>query len=621
MTPPSAQSAHRPPLYPFAALVGQETLRLALLLCAADPSLGVLLRGDKGAAKSTAARALAELLPAGSPFVNLPVGATEDRLLGGLDLERALRGESALKPGLLTRAHGGVLYVDEVNLLPAHLIDALLDVAASGVNVLEREGFSEAHAARFVLLGSMNPEEGALRPQLLDRFALTVEVRAPDEVSVRREVLARRLAFDADPHAFRAGWARAQEELAAQVAAARAAMGGVTVPDVLLTRVAEDVCRHGVTSLRADLALVRAARAHAALHLRGEVSGEDVDAVLPLVLAHRLPSGSVPPPALRPPPPPPPSPPPPQAPQETPNETLPSPGQRDPLPPDDSPEPLAQGPDERVFAPLAQDAPDLAVRAAERHTGRLALSSAPTGDTARGRTVRSVPDPEPRELDVRASLHAALARSGRPALTRDALRGRVREEVGGRLLLLLIDASGSHAQGERMRAVKGAALSLLAALTSGERAAVVAFRGAGAELLCPPTAQHGQARAALEFLPTGGRTPLAQALTLAADLLQDLSPPGGSVALFTDGRANVPLPGGQDPWQDSLGAATHLRDVASHLGVALTVIDTELGPHSLGRAAPLASALGADLHPLHPDHTTHTGGAATHADPARMEHS
>src|ERR1700761_4357013 len=190
------------PVYPFSAIVGQEQMKLALLLAAVDWRISVLLRGDKGAGKTTAARGLAALLPAPAPFINLPIGATEDRLLGGLDLERALKGEPILKPGLLSEAHGGVLYVDEVNLLPGHLGDALLDVAASGVNFMEREGLSASHPAEFVLLGSMNPEEGTLRPQLLDRFALSVMVSAPVDPEQRLEVVSSRIAFERDPHGF-----------------------------------------------------------------------------------------------------------------------------------------------------------------------------------------------------------------------------------------------------------------------------------------------------------------------------------------------------------------------------------------------------------------------------------
>src|SRR5438309_10443343 len=194
--------------FPFTAVVGQEDAKLALLLNAVDPAIGgVLLRGQKGSAKSTLARGLASLLPGDAPFVELPVGATEDRVVGTIDIEAALaEGKRRFQPGLLHAAHGGVLYVDEVNLLPDHLVDVLLDVAASGVNRVEREGVSHQHASRFVLVGSMNPEEGDLRPQLLDRFGLAADVTSPVDPAERAEAVRRRMAFDADPAAFAAAW-------------------------------------------------------------------------------------------------------------------------------------------------------------------------------------------------------------------------------------------------------------------------------------------------------------------------------------------------------------------------------------------------------------------------------
>ena len=219
--------------YPFSAIVGHERLRLALLLCAVRPEIGgVLIRGEKGTAKSTAVRGLAKVLAAvdGAALVELPIGATEDRVVGSLDLQKVLRdGEHAFSPGLLARAHGGVLYVDEVNLLHDHLVDVLLDAAAMGRVHVERDGVSHSHDARFVLIGTMNPEEGELRPQLLDRFGLTVDVHASRDVDVRVEVVRQRMAFEADPAGFAARYTDVDAELAGRIAAARAMVSSVIV--------------------------------------------------------------------------------------------------------------------------------------------------------------------------------------------------------------------------------------------------------------------------------------------------------------------------------------------------------------------------------------------------------
>jgi magnesium chelatase subunit D len=252
--------------FPFSAVVGHADLRLALLLAAVDPAVGgVLVRGEKGTAKSTTVRALAALLPTPAPFVELPVGATEDRVVGSLDLEQAIAsGVRAFRPGVLAAAHRGVLSVDEVNLLPDHLVDVLLDAAASGRAHVERDGVSLSYAASFLLVGTMNPEEGELRPQLLDRFGLVVDVRAPREAGERAEVVRRRLAFEADPGAFAAAWAEAEAATAARIVAARARVGSVELPDGELRRVAAVCAASDVAGMRADLVIAHAARAHAA---------------------------------------------------------------------------------------------------------------------------------------------------------------------------------------------------------------------------------------------------------------------------------------------------------------------------------------------------------------------
>jgi magnesium chelatase subunit D len=315
--------------FPFSAVVGMDELRLALVLNATSPAIGgVLVRGEKGTAKSTMVRALAAVLPgvdvvAGCRFscdpaapdpgcldgphepnepnelrppaasrparlVELPVGATEDRLTGALDIERALtEGVKAYEPGLLAAAHRGVLYVDEVNLLHDHLVDLLLDAAALGTCYVEREGVSVRHPARFLLVGTMNPEEGELRPQLLDRFGLTVEAAAPRELEPRAEVIRRRLAYEADPAAFTAAWAEEETRLARRIAEARQRLPEVVLPDAALRQIAAVCAAFEVDGLRADLVTARTAIAHAAWEGRLEVTADDIKAAARLALPHR----------------------------------------------------------------------------------------------------------------------------------------------------------------------------------------------------------------------------------------------------------------------------------------------------------------------------------------------
>ena len=315
-------------VFPFSAIVAQDELKLALQLVVVDPNLGgVLVFGDRGTGKSTAVRSLATLLPkmrvvAGCPYqcdpasdaaacpscsaaaalqqarvvaeasvpvVDLPLGATEDRVVGALDLEIALtRGERAFSPGLLARAHRGFLYIDEVNLLPDHLVDLLLDVAASGENVVEREGVSVRHPARFVLVGSGNPEEGELRPQLLDRFGLSLDVKTPDDLATRIEVVKRRVAFDHDPLSFTATYAAQEAALTTRLGDARGRLRDIAVSDSVVERAANLCQALGTDGLRGELTLIRAARAAASLEGVTEVSDSHLRLVAPLALRHRL---------------------------------------------------------------------------------------------------------------------------------------------------------------------------------------------------------------------------------------------------------------------------------------------------------------------------------------------
>ncbi|MGJ7564093.1 ATP-binding protein [Variovorax sp. GB1R11] len=289
-------AAPMPVPFPFAAIAGQPLLRQALLLAAVDPGLGgVLIEGPRGTAKTTAARALAELLP-GAPFVTLPLGASLESLVGTLDLGQALAGhELKFAPGLLARAHGGVLYVDEINLLPDALIDSLLDAAASGVNVVERDGISHRHAARFVLVGTMNPEEGTLRPQLLDRFGLCVQLRNIEDAAERQAIVRARLAFDADPQGFRAKHAQEEAELAAALVRARALVADASAlpyGDAVHEAVSTLCIEAGVDGLRADLVMLRSARALAAWDGAASISGAHVQRVAQAVLLHRRKPGT-----------------------------------------------------------------------------------------------------------------------------------------------------------------------------------------------------------------------------------------------------------------------------------------------------------------------------------------
>lgn len=548
--------------YPFSAIVGQEEMKLALLLAAVDWRIGVLLRGDKGAGKTTAARGLAALLPGPSPFVNLPIGATEDRLLGGLHLERALKGDPALKPGLLSEAHGGVLYVDEINLLPAHLGDALLDVASSGVNIVEREGLSASHAAEFVLLGSMNPDEGSLRPQLLDRFALAVDIAAPLETVTRQTVVERRIAFELDGVTFNSIWAPMEQQLGEQVKDARRRRANLICPPEIFAQISELVCDAGVRSLRADLAIVHASIAYAALVGDEVVYPDHVSTVLPLALAHRTHDrGKGPAPRS-------------QASTQKPEDSP----QIEP----DSAEGRADASEgtARVFMPKAIDT--FAIRPSFDDTQKRGVSVSATisqlGPIVGVRRAES-----PVELDVRATLNHAVMETGRLQPRVSDLHERVRSPRAGTRYLFVIDSSGSHAVQERMRLVKGVANSLLTrSFKNGDEVAIIVFRGTEAQVLLEPSGTLQDATTALEYLPTGGRTPLAHALDLARTYLTAAT----VLILITDGRANVAI-GGGDPWQQALNSASHFESAA-------LVIDTESSNERLARSLTLAKALGAE---------------------------
>ena len=580
------------PGFPFSAVVGHDDAKLALLLAAADPRIGgVLLRGHKGAAKSTLARGLAALLPGGAPFVELPLGATEDRLVGSIDLAAALTGgEVRFAPGLLAACHGGVLYVDEVNLLADHLVDVLLDVAAGGVNRVEREGVAHAHPSRFVLVGSMNPEEGELRPQLLDRFGLAVDVTTLSDAALRAEAVARRMAFDESPESFRARWEAHEDDLRTRLASVR--LG--TVDEGLRRAVSALCAAMGAEGLRADLVTCRAAAALAGLERRTSASVDDVRRVAPLALAHRRR----------------------RQPFESPGV---DPDELDSAldeaisqePPEAGPE--AGAPAERVAEPDAPLTPPplTAPRGQASAEGRRSVV---TSD--RGRLVGDrVPEGPLGGVAVGATLRAAAARraGGRPASApagdhgpgRDGerasgvvveaadVREAVRERRAGNLVVVAVDASGSMGAARRMEAAKGAVLGLLLdAYQRRDRVAMVSFRGEGAEVVLRPTGSVEVARARLADLPTGGRTPLAEGI--AAALALATSRPTGAASthrpllvIVSDGRATS-APGGADPVAAARAAAVAVRTRA----VPAVMVDAEEGTR-LGLARELAELMGA----------------------------
>lgn len=637
--------------FPFTAVVGQEQMRHALVLVAINPAIsGVLLRGEKGTAKSTVVRALARLLPSGR-MRTLALGATEDRVTGGLDLEQTLRaGSPVLSPGLLAEVDGGICYVDEVNLLDDHLVDIVLDAAASGKVVVEREGLSATARTAFSLVGTMNPEEGALRPQLLDRFGLCVDVVGQPDPKTRTEVLVRQLAFDRDPDAFAADWVESERELAERLAAGRYRVRHVRTPAAVLELIVSLCEQAGVAGHRADVVMAHAARAEAAWHGRSEVNQDDVLAIAELVLNHRR-RDHVPEQPDQ-------TPPRPsdhdssdhpddrqdesdepsdgqhpddsnsqpdggsgQQPEETLDEAAPDDRDQpdsdhsdtDEQQPPDSPPPALQGesvdaPGESFRVQPLEIAPD---RFARSGSGRR---QATISADARGHYVTSRPSDNAHDLALDATLRAAaphqLARKHRAAKTDDPRAGlavlvepddwrkAVRVTKVGSAIIFCVDASGSMGARGRMAASKGAVLSLLVdAYVRRDQVALISFRRDGAQVLVPPTTSVEAADRSLRELPVGGRTPLAsgidQAYRMARTLM--LKQPGlrPLVILITDGRSNVALDG-----STGHGAKGEAADVARQAGtderVQWVVVDSE-DPRALQlhQATGIAQALGA----------------------------
>lgn len=606
--------------YPFTAIVGQERLRLALILNAINPRIGgVLIRGQKGTAKSTAARGLAEVLPeievvagcpyrchptdirlmcdrcaerfeAGEklpaerrrvPFVTLPLGATEDRVVGSIDVGAALgSGRVDLKPGLLAEANRGILYVDEINLLDDHLVDTLLDAAAMGRNIVERDGLSAVHPARFVLVGTMNPEEGDLRPQLLDRFGISVDVEGLADIEERVEILARLSEFDRDPEAFAKRFARSQSELRARIEKAAARLDRVRVDRAVLEGAARRALAAGVDGHRADATMVKAAVALCAWHGEESVTEAHLDEAASLVLPHRMR----------------------RRPFERPlqpeplrlDAAAPPQGQRSESTEDvdasSQPTPTQQPP---VAAPDAVTLPE------PRAEGHRQGTGGPGAARSRGKRLGTQPVREQTEpVDVAATLLSAAVRQGParrhpvPDISEQDLRTARVSARARRAICFVVDVSGSMAARGRLEAARDAARTLLQQSYQGRHlVSLVLAGGPEAQIAVELTRDAELVERVVAACRPSGKTPLAHALMLAEQELSRAKTKGMSSTLvvLTDGRANVPLAPGGDAFEDSLAVAAKFAEA----GFDALVVDTENDFVNLGLGRELAERMGA----------------------------
>jgi magnesium chelatase subunit D len=646
-------------LYPFSAIVGQEKLKRALLINAVDPRIGgLLVRGERGTGKSTAARALAELLPqmeavadcpfscnphnedemcssclarwkSGEPlpvavtrtrFVTLPLNASEDRVVGTLDLERAVReGVKDFEPGILADANRSLLYVDEVNLLDDHIVDILLDAAAMGVNIIEREGVSFSHPSSFIMVGTMNPEEGDLRPQLEDRFGLCVEVGAENDYAARMEVMRRRQRFLDDPQAFRAEYLPRQEELSATIIKARERLPGVKIPDGVLELVSRIAVELGASGHRADISTCQAARALAAMDGSAMVEERHVREAAEMAFLHRL--------------------------RKTPlddevkvmdrlerimerkgklvglplveasAEVIPEGGsltdshaQNGRLADPHSCGTNGETPLDECQAPVLSG---LAARVTRKANGKRTKT---TTESTSGRRVghripRNDEDVDTTNLDVGATIRAAAGRSAareQPfSVQKEDLRTSVRKRKVGNLILFILDASASMGCHERIASTKQVVSHLLVdAYQKRDRVGLITFRDQGAQLVLAPTSSIQLAKIRIKDLSTGGATPLAHGLAMGLEVAKrelrrdsDMVP---LLVLITDGYGNVAYASG-NPLRESLEMAKKIREE----GLSSVVFDTSresaaarAGRPPLTQARRIADALGGDYHRL-----------------------
>lgn len=602
-------------VFPFAAVLGQEKIKNALLWNIINPKIGgVLISGEKGTAKSTLVRGVAAL-SSGMHIVELPLNITEDRLVGSIDLKEALlHGKRRLEPGIMKNADGNILYVDEVNLLSDHIVNALLETAASGVNVVEREGVSCSHSARFVLVGSMNQEEGKLRPQLLDRFGLYVEAEGEHDLETRMEIMRRRLDFEKDTSGFCKAYGEDTEILRKKVQAAAELLPNVQVTENAMQLAASLASDAHCAGHRGELVLVETARAVAAMDGRYMLNLDDIRTAAEFALPHRARDAAPPPPQAEP------SPPeqseaegqeeqneaenPPQElPDEQPAQEEAAPddeqmsGQEEEfshnapsLPPDKAGEDDGEKGDEAeddvqaagtTFAiPKWQDA-DLKqvvsrgggrrnkVRSANRqgrYVGCRVAGEDRISDLAFDATVRAA-----------APFQGSRDKAGRAiAIERGDLRVKIREKRMGGCILFVVDASASMGANKRMKEVKAAILSMLnVSYQKRDRVGLIAFRKEGAELLLSITRSVELAQKQLEVLPTGGRTPLAKGLELAYEVVMGykMKDPESNptIVLVSDGRASAKKQPGVSPFDEAMKAAEKI----GNQGIHTIILDTE----------------------------------------------
>ncbi|HPC90580.1 MAG TPA: putative cobaltochelatase [Methanothrix sp.] len=641
---------------PFTSIIGQDDMKLALILNAINPRIGgVLIRGDKGTAKSTAVRSLAALLEdisvvedcpfncdpenpqsmcdlcfeksqngqimsvkKNTPVIDLPLGATEDRVVGSLNVERAIKdGIKALEPGILAACNRGILYIDEVNLLDDHVADVLLDSAAMGINIVEREGVSVAHPSRFILVGTMNPEEGEIRPQLLDRFGLQVSVAGIEDVEQRMQIAKMADAFDIDPDGFAGAYQADQDRLKEQIRRARELLGKVTLSDDLLRTIAATCIDLGVRTHRAEIVISRTAKTIAAFNGRTDASSGDVKKAMEMALAHRMRSRPFEPPTLN---------------RDRLDKSLekqhehqqqksPPRGQQKPQqqkrqdevhPDSQQKEREAASAQEQIFdigSPIdvrKMKLPRSRDRVMRRNVSGRRMKTLAARKA--GRYLRQRMPTGGMDIAIDATIRAAApyqkSRPGKNAIKVKDEDIREKERAGrtSAMVLFVVDASGSMGAMQRMESAKGAVLSLLMdSYQKRDKIGMVAFKGRDAELILPPCSSVDLALSRLKDLPTGGKTPLSAGLSRGLQILEgemrrdeEIKP---MMVLISDGRANVGMGG---KIKDEL---LEISERSRQMGVSTIVIDTEVVESSfmdlrLGYCRDIADTAGGRYYPI-----------------------